>query len=742
MTRAIFLLSCAAALLAAPGTVSAQEKRPEVVRLRVGIAEHYKVGQWTPVEITLRGGSEQMTGQVSLTVPDGDGVPSRVVTPPNKPCQVLPGQETSVLLYARFGEINSEATVALRVGDRVVAAKSFTSSMEADAEHYPSAMLAEQRLVVEVGPGSVGIEEAVERADRDSTSMGGSAVARVTDVGQLPTRWYGYEGVDAVVISTSRPEMFHKLLAGSSARLEALDQWVRMGGRLVLLVGSQGSEVLHPEAPLARLAPGKLEKMVPLGETGALESYAENASTVPTSGDGRLSMMAPRLTDIEGTVEAWQADLPMIVRATRGFGQVVFVAADLDRAPLNQWKDRKLLVARLLGLPAKLDEEISESSVMMRPGFEDISGQLRSALDEFTGVRLVPFWAVVAGILVYILLIGPADYFFLRRLRHMEWTWFTFPLVVIVFSAGAYWLAYRLKGDQLRTNQIDLVDVDTAGGMVRGTTWANVFSPRAESYNLGLRPILPDGKTAEDARVLFSWLGLPGEGFGGMNSRTAGSSMWRRSYAFSPELDAMEDVPIQVWSTKSVTSRWSASWKDCLKADLVRQEDVPKGRITNSLDFPLEDCLLVYDRWAYQLGTLRPGDSREIDSFVERAELKTLLTGRRIVLGENDDKLRQQPTLYDAASRDIPYIVRAMMFYNAAGGLRYTRLSNQYQPFVDFSGLLGPNCAILVARSPGAANPGAELLRDGEPLGGEQSRHVTMFRFVLPVRKQGAGAGG
>ena len=136
MTRAIFLLSCAAALLAAPGTVSAQEKRPEVVRLRVGIAEHYKVGQWTPVEITLRGGSEPMTGQVSLTVPDGDGVPSRVVTPPNKPCQVLPGQETSVLLYARFGEINSEATVALRVGDRVVAAKSFTSSMEADAEHY------------------------------------------------------------------------------------------------------------------------------------------------------------------------------------------------------------------------------------------------------------------------------------------------------------------------------------------------------------------------------------------------------------------------------------------------------------------------------------------------------------------------------------------------------------------------------------------------------------------------------
>jgi hypothetical protein len=163
---------------------------------------------------------------------------------------------------------------------------------------------------------------------------------------------------------------------------------------------------------------------------------------------------------------------------------------------------------------------------------------------------------------------------------------------------------------------------------------------------------------------------------------------------------------------------------------------VPKGRITNSLDFPLEECLLVYDRWAYQLGTLQPGESAAIDSMVERAELKTLLTGVRMDVGEDDQKkLRQQTTPYEVASRNVAYILRAMMFYDAAGGGRYYRLSNQSQPFVDFSDLLGPHCAILVARSPGAAHPGAELLRDGEPLGGDQDRHVTMFRFVLPVRK-------
>ena len=46
----------------------------------------------------LRGGSEALAGEVSVIVPDGDGVPSRVSTPPDQPCQVLPGRETTVRL--------------------------------------------------------------------------------------------------------------------------------------------------------------------------------------------------------------------------------------------------------------------------------------------------------------------------------------------------------------------------------------------------------------------------------------------------------------------------------------------------------------------------------------------------------------------------------------------------------------------------------------------------------------------
>ena len=50
----------------------------------------------------------------------------------------------------------------------------------------------------------------------------------------------------------------------------------------------------------------------------------------------------------------------------------------------------------------------------------------------------------------------------------MQWTWLTFSLVVVATCVGAYGLAYRFKGDELRVNQAEVVDVDAASGLMRG----------------------------------------------------------------------------------------------------------------------------------------------------------------------------------------------------------------------------------------------------------------------------------
>ena len=457
----------------------------------------------------------------------------------------------------------------------------------------------------------------------------------------------------------------------------------------------------------------------------------------------------PKLENVRGMIEAFDGsrptDLPLVIRTAHGLGEIIFVAADLDRPPFVKWPAQAQMLRKLLGRgkekPAEAEMNSAQSASAF--GYVDLSGQLRSALDQFQGIKIVPFAVVALLVCGYILLIGPGDYYFVKHvLKRMELTWITFPLIVLSVSAGAYFLAYWTKGNDIRLNQVDLVDVDVESGLVRGTTWLNLFSPRTEAYTLSVEPLLPDGETAEDAQVLFSWLGLPGSALGGMDP-AANPPLFGRAYEFSPELDRMFDVPIQVWSTKSLTARWMAESDLDLDASFALGGDNLltgsnlEGSLKNTLDVPLKNCLLAHDRWAYRIGDLKPGQTVELNEDVERVELQTELMGRRLVSDEKDQYTRYS-TPYDQMSFDVPAILRQMMFFRSAGGQDYAQLSNAYQQFVDLSGHIDNGRAVLVGFTQTAGSDGqggATLLRDGEPIDAAESKRWTCCRFVYDVEQ-------
>jgi len=716
---------------------------PEIAGVRVGVAGRYKPGCWTPVRVALRGVKILNGGAVVLTVPDGDGVPSQFSTPLPSPAPDVETDRTSVVLYARFGRVKSELAVELRTAEGVVDRRVFEPG--ASAEYLP-AILSEQELVITVGPGPLGVEEAVRMLDQEPDRR--TVVARVDQFEELPARWYGYEAVDVVVLSTSEPGIYAGLKP-SDAHVVALDDWVRLGGRLVLCGGEHAGEVLggEPESALGSFAPGRLKEMVTLRGVKDYELYAGSSIRMPEAKGG---IRVPHLVDVDGRIEAADGHLPLVVRGARGFGQVTFVAAALDRAPFAEWEDRALLTGKLLDYPATPGDEDEEGTALMHYGYTDLAGQLRSALDQFPSVWLVPFWLVVGLVVLYVLAIGPGDYFLLRKVGRMQLTWITFPLIVVAFSATAYLLAHRLKGDRVRVNQVDLVDVDVESGRVRGTAWANVFSPRMNRYDLAFAPRLLGGRLQGEATALCAWLGLPGDALGGMNPRTAEPAVWQTCYGFSGALDALDDVPIPIWSTKSLTGRWTGRADVPIEGRLAAEQGSLEGTIRNRLPFALSDCLLAYGIHAYELGTVGPGETAEVGPSLRRRELKSLLTGRQIVIVKKEDKkddYRSQSTPYDPSSVDAAYVLRAMMFHEAAGGRAYTGMSNRYQGFVDLSHLLKTGRAVLVGRAEPAAGDaehhGAELLCNGRPVPREQVRHTAAYRFVFAVEggEQGVRCG-
>jgi hypothetical protein len=708
------------------------DERPgvEFTALRVGLADCYKLGVWTQVELALRA-DRALEGRVEIVAPDGDGVPVRYSTPAERPVHLVAGETIPVRLYARFGRPTAALVARFYHDADLVATHTFPGGPAA-AEHrtVPPAMDLDEQLLLGVGPGGLGLNEALPQAE---SALARFRVAELSDVTRLPDRWYGYEGVRSIVLSTSNPDLLRGL---DAARLEAIDTWIAQGGRLLLTAGPEAQRMLAAGTPLARFVPGRLEGVVGLRQTEALETYSASTAPVPRA-VGRDDLLVARLAGTQGVIEAREADLPLVVRAPRSFGQVMFFAGAVDQTPLARWKGRPSLLRHLLDLPGD-EEQSAVVRPMMHYGFVDIAGQLRGALDHFPGVRVASFSLVAVLVTLYIVLIGPLDYFLLRRFGRMMFTWVTFPATVLLTGVVACALAYEFKGSTVHTHQVDLLEIDTVAGVGRGTSWAAVFSPRPEVYDLGFGARLPGVRAPQKLSTLVGWLGMPGRGLGGMAPQASVPAVWPREYQAATDLAWLSEVPVPQWATKAFTARYQGPAKIDLQAALASENQLIEGSLRNTLGVDLVGCVLVHGHWAYDLGDLPAGQVARLGPTAKRSELRTYLTGRRLVFDDTKSRYEEEVTPYDLAGTDVRRILQTMMFFEAAGGSRYTGLVDNAQSFIDASDLLKTGRAMLVGFAAPASvdRVAVPLLSDGRPLAAPGDPHLVAVRIVLPVKTE------
>ena len=201
MRRAIALALAAAMMwTAAARADQSLSQPPQVVGVHVGFDGKYKAGLWAPVEVALRGFGN-CRGRVCVTTPDGDGVPSRVFSSPDDILSVSPGKETTVRLYVRFGRVHGWMTVQFLVHDRPVAEETFQASPDGGPKSFPPA-IESRPLVVCLGDAAKTAEEAAALGGLDPQQR--PVVARIDRLDGLPDQWYGYEGVDALVLTAAQ----------------------------------------------------------------------------------------------------------------------------------------------------------------------------------------------------------------------------------------------------------------------------------------------------------------------------------------------------------------------------------------------------------------------------------------------------------------------------------------------------------------------------------------------------------
>lgn len=646
---ALALLACADAVRADPPPVAIREVS---VGLPPGIqppgrtdspSSVIKFATWAPLYLDLQVSADvPEPAELVIETPDGDEVKTTLTVPlPALAAgQTLTMKDFPVKPYVRVAGGGTDMVLRVRTaaGVELTAPYRHRNQPPAAAKTY---------VVLALGSALPGFELPKENASDPGTNYRGGRIetAAITQFEDLPERWFGYDAADIVVLATgsASPEFLNRLFSDDAppadrAKREALVEWIRRGGRLILSAGVHLDQLakfksfrdllpyaLDIEKP-SRGMPGLFFRWKSSG--GAPQS----ASLVPAADKLTVANLVPRpgrpsrvLLEDQPANDALSR--PIAVQGPLGLGRVSFISWDLDLPPFTAYKLRPefwdwvlrecgspLAVAGPEGKPAAPASTVDEE--------DELPAALRTHLDTFADVPVVSFAYIAFFIVLYVILIGPLEYLLLKRLfGRLELTWLTFPLIVLSVCAAAYFTAVALKGTHVRVNKIDVVEVDTASGRVYGQAWFTLFSPKIDTYTVTVTPAAgwtsqPQAEIAKD--TLTGW---------STSARGGRASLLRRGYSFdvSPDgaryADALIDVPIQVWSTKSFTARWSApldAKSPVVEAKLTHPPGNPGqviGTIVNRMPLAeIQDVVVIYAGEVYttSLGTLAPGVERQL----------------------------------------------------------------------------------------------------------------------------------
>ena len=303
--------------------------------------------------------------------------------------------------------------------------------------------------------------------DTEQESVGGGA--------GLPTRVRGYDSVDVVVLRDFRPARL------SPEEADALIKWVASGGTLVVSAGGS-----------AQLIQGSfVEKMLPVTLRGAktltgLSGVAERYHVSPPRATSVLVTHAARQS---GTVLASQDGVPLIVEGRYGMGRVYFLAFDIGREPARTWAvGMRELWREILTAPNttwRLPEDAwtaaggqwANIGPYGRPQPGPAAQTLADAVRWIPQMEVPSFGFVGAFLVLYILFLVPINYFVLKALDKRELSWITTPLIVVVFSVGAYMVGRSVKGGKVLVTQAAVVQARSGSSTAVADDFIGIFSP-------------------------------------------------------------------------------------------------------------------------------------------------------------------------------------------------------------------------------------------------------------------------
>ncbi len=701
----------------------------------IGFAQTAKLGHWVPVTVNVP--TAVTAVKLELSIIDGDESPV-VYSGPANPMTTDAG--TAYQGLCRFGRRYGSLTATL-VGDDGQPVFSQSIDLEASGADLSAST---DHLTLLLG-GSKELEGNLKATFGIATDDANLRLVHVTDFGALPKSELGWQSVDRLIISCASAAGLDSL---SALQWDAIRKWIGSGGSLVLIADPQNLSLIN-ETPLNQLFAGAKASLETLDSSRELERFVGDSRRrlINRNEPGIEFAKVPAVTGDELVLLAAEDGSPLVIRKAEGFGRVELVAVNLESKRLMEWQSYKTLLEKIFdnrnedssgGANKPRSDGQKAGSAVTHFGYDDITGQLRVPLDDFSTVRFLDFTLIAILIALYIICISVGDYFLLNRLaKKMELTWITFPLIALLFCGIAWGIAKATRPARLQVNQLEIIDIDANEDYSRGTTWVDIYSPSGQHVDVSVSPTTAIGLDVKNSSV--TWQGLPGDGLGGLETKTT-TGFKRTGYRQESSSDAsgeggyqIRQMPLQVSSTRSLVAQFKIQNPPNFSSQLKVQRDRLSGTLTNPLEVTLYNAKVFFGNYVYLLKKpLQPGDVVYLDTDSDEKTIRTVLN-RTSSQGDSDREMGKTKSLpWDPRDKSLTRIADIMMFYEAAGGENYTGLTHGYFSKIDCSHLLKLQRAVLVGQIESASS----LLVNGQEVKELYDSSISMVRVVLPVESK------
>lgn len=370
-----------------------------------------------------------------------------------------------------------------------------------------------------------------------------------------------------------------RTVQGHSELQESLRDWMLSvnAARAAETKETSGRDSGAPRPETAPPAPGGQSRL-PARTAAATTNVFEDLPVDPAFELAALPVATGRVRDGRVVVAAEGGDKPLIVTANRGCGQVTLLLFSPEREPFRSWQNLPTFWAWLNDKPGAL--RVSEDSR------QTVGLSSDGIFGAMIGTRQVHKLAVtwlLGLLLVYLLVIGPLDRYWLRRIGRPMLTWITFPCYVVMFSMLIYVIGYKLRAGDSEWNELHVVDVLGKGeqARLRGRTYASVYSPSNQKYRLKGR-----------------------QEFAALRGELVGSGQPGEKVTFTQAGDGSfeAEIFVPVWTSQLYVSDWWEPAPLPLAVTVVRLGDRWEVKVENRTERDLTSAQLVIEDYLIPLG--------------------------------------------------------------------------------------------------------------------------------------------